>query len=127
MTRQGAKAERDRRHAVETAKADKAKRATTVVEAMFDKDVCRATGRTLEGAAPLVFQAMCRREGIRVYFTHAKRATTVVEAMFDKDVCRATGRTLEGAAPLVFQAMCRREGIRVYFTHAPMTDGQVSS
>lgn len=71
MTRQGAKAERDRRHAVETAKADKAKRATTVVEAMFDKDVCRATGRTLEGAAPLVFQAMCRREGIRVYFTHA--------------------------------------------------------
>lgn len=54
MTRQGAKAERDRRHAVETAKADKAKRATTVVEAMFDKDVCRATGRTLEGAAPLV-------------------------------------------------------------------------
>ena len=49
MTRQGAKAERDRRHAVETAKADKAKRATTVVEAMFDKDVCRATGRTYPG------------------------------------------------------------------------------
>ena len=32
MTRQGAKAERDRRHAVETAKADKAKRAELVEE-----------------------------------------------------------------------------------------------
>ena len=37
MTRQGAKAERDRRHAVETAKADKAKRATTVVRTCLTK------------------------------------------------------------------------------------------
>ena len=55
----------------ESKRRDKAARATEVVRAMFEKDVCRATGRTLEGAAPLLFQAMCRRENIRVYFTHS--------------------------------------------------------
>ena len=71
MTKENALNERQRRLHAESVKREKAARATEVVEKMFDKDVCRATGRTLEGAAPLVFQAMCRREGIRVYFTHS--------------------------------------------------------
>lgn len=71
MTKDNALNERQRRLHAESVKREKAARATEVVEKMFDKDVCRATGRTLEGAAPLVFQAMCRREGIRVYFTHS--------------------------------------------------------
>lgn len=71
MTKDNALNERQRRLQAESVKREKAARATEVVEKMFDKDVCRATGRTLEGAAPLVFQAMCRREGIRVYFTHS--------------------------------------------------------
>ena len=71
MAKDNALNERQRRLQAESVKREKAARATEVVEKMFDKDVCRATGRTLEGAAPLVFQAMCRREGIRVYFTHS--------------------------------------------------------
>ena len=71
MAKDNALNERQRRLHAESVKREKAARATEVVEKMFDKDVCRATGRTLEGAAPLVFQAMCRREGIRVYFTHS--------------------------------------------------------
>ena len=71
MSKDNALNERQRRLHAESVKREKAARATEVVEKMFDKDVCRATGRTLEGAAPLVFQAMCRREGIRVYFTHS--------------------------------------------------------
>ena len=71
MRRTKAQMEREAKQNSERLKHDKAARAASVVEAMFDKDVCRATGRTLEGAAPLVFQAMCRREGIRVYFTHS--------------------------------------------------------
>ena len=71
MTKDNALNERQRRLHAKSVKREKAARATEVVEKMFDKDVCRATGRTLEGAAPLVFQAMCRREGIRVYFTHS--------------------------------------------------------
>lgn len=71
MAKDNALNERQRRLNAESVKREKAARATEVVEKMFDKDVCRATGRTLEGAAPLVFQAMCRREGIRVYFTHS--------------------------------------------------------
>ena len=71
MSKENALNERQRRLHAESVKREKAARATEVVEKMFDKDVCRATGRTLEGAAPLVFQAMCRREGIRVYFTHS--------------------------------------------------------
>ena len=71
MTKENALNERQRRLHAESVKREKAARATEVVEKMFDQDVCRATGRTLEGAAPLVFQAMCRREGIRVYFTHS--------------------------------------------------------
>ena len=71
MAKDNALNERQRRLQAESVKREKAARATEVVEKMFDKNVCRATGRTLEGAAPLVFQAMCRREGIRVYFTHS--------------------------------------------------------
>ena len=71
MSKDNALNERQRRLHAESVKREKAARATEVVEKMFDQDVCRATGRTLEGAAPLVFQAMCRREGIRVYFTHS--------------------------------------------------------
>ncbi len=71
MAKDNALNEHQRRLKAESVKREKAARATEVVEKMFDEDVCRATGRTLEGAAPLVFQAMCRREGIRVYFTHS--------------------------------------------------------
>ena len=70
MSKSDRLSERRRRLDAESAKLEKAHRATQVVQAMFDQDVCRATGRTLEGAACLVFQAMCRREAIRVYFTH---------------------------------------------------------
>ena len=71
MSKKHVQNEFQRRQEAESVKREKAERATQVVKAMFDKEVCRATGRTLEGAAPLVFQAMCRREGIRVYFTHS--------------------------------------------------------
>lgn len=71
MRNASAQNERQRRLAAESVRQEKVSRAAEVVERMFDKDVCRATGRTLEGAAPLVFQALCRREGIRVYFTHS--------------------------------------------------------
>ena len=34
----------------------------------------RSRGLTLQRAAPLVFQGMCRREGIRVFFSYALRS-----------------------------------------------------
>ena len=37
------------------------------------RDLSRGTGRVLADAAPIVFQGMCRREGIRVYFTETPK------------------------------------------------------
>lgn len=71
MRRRQASTARANMAAIERSKETQRSRATDVVSTMFENDVCRATGRTLAGAAPLVFQAMCRREGIRVAFTHA--------------------------------------------------------
>lgn len=55
-------------------RADRERKTAVAVQAahgLLTSPEQAASGRTLSGAAPLVFQAMCRREGIRVYFTEA--------------------------------------------------------
>ena len=66
MAKDNALNERQRRLHAESVKREKAARATEVVEKMFDKDVCRATGRTLEGAAPW-FSKRCVVERVFVF------------------------------------------------------------